>query len=216
VNMQTQEDKLEQEIFRDADRRAERLLERARRDVGKLAKKAERRVSSARTARMEQAERRAAERERAIAASIDHDVMRQWLVTRETVLEELFTDALQAVETGEEIDVGASARALALEAIREIGEGAVTVRARPRDVTLLEGAALEKLWAEAGTPNREMPVVTVLPDDSLTGGVVVETADGRQRFDNTYGTRMRRMKRHLRAEACRRVGLDPADLGPER
>lgn len=214
--MQTQEDKLEEEIFRDADRRSERLLERAKRDAGKLATKAERRVSRARTARMEQAELRAVERERAITASIDHDVMRQWLVTRETVFEELFVDALQAAEAGEGTDVGASVCALALEAIREINEGAVTVRARPRDVTLLEGAALEKLWAEAGTPNREMPVVTVLPDDSLTGGVVVETADGRQRFDNTYGTRMQRMKRHLRAEACRGVGLDPADLGPER
>ncbi|MBT3376765.1 MAG: hypothetical protein HN742_14905 [Lentisphaerae bacterium] len=209
--MQTQEDKLEQEIFRDAERRAERALERAKRDAGKLATKAERRVTRARKARMEQAESRAVERERAITSSIDHDVMRQWLVTRETVFEELFATALQASEAGEGIDTEASLRALVLEGMRQLGKEAVTVRVRTKDAGVLEGSVLEELQAEAGVPS-----VTVLADESLGGGVVLETDAGRRRFDNTYATRLRRMKAELRAKACEHIGLDLADIAPER
>jgi len=214
--MQTQEEKLQEEILKDAQRKSERTIQRAERDAAKASKAVEDRVAVVRAERLETAERVAAEKERAITASIDHEIMRQWLTVREKAFETLFSESLQAVEASEGSDRGESLRALALEAIRELGPDELIIHARPGDMSALDDGALKVLLAEAGDAFAGKATLAVEPDGEMAAGVVVRTADGRKRFDNTYATRLRRMKQDLRPEVCSQAGVDLAELGPER
>lgn len=214
--MQTQEEKLQQEILGDAKRRAERTLQRAKREADKASKAVESRIGDIRTERLADAERMATGRENAISAGIDHELMRRWLEVREAAFEQLFTECIEAVENGQGDERADSLRELAIEAVQALGRAELVLRVRPEDAHVFDDAAMEQLLAQAGPDWATGASMSVEVDDAMSVGVVVETADGRKRFDNTYATRLQRSKQSLRAEVCHQAGIDLAGLGPER
>jgi len=148
----------------------------------------------------------AEERCRAILASIELEKRRQWLRQRETVLDRFFAMVLDALESGTGIVREQALQELAGEAVAAIGGDRVRLRVAPVDGQALTPAMLAQVVGRA-CPDTPAPVrLEVVAAPELSGGVLAESPDGRKRFDNTYATRLARLKRDLRA------GLDiPAE-----
>lgn len=207
--MQEQENRLQQEILQDARRKAERALERARRDADALAKAVQTRAAEARETALAKAREEGASRARAVTAGIRHQVQREWLGRREAVLAEALQRALTEVEHGSEVDPVRSLGALLREAVAALGtrEGLI-VRVRPADEGRLRDAVLPALALPAGTVRSW----TVVADPDLGGGLVVETADGRRRCDQTYAARLARLRAELRQAIARAAGVAELDV----
>jgi vacuolar-type H+-ATPase subunit E/Vma4 len=208
--MNAQEEKLRQEILGDAQRKAERTRKRARRDAEKNLQSVRDKQQAARTKRLEAAEREAAEKHRAVIAGIEYMIRKRWLLLREEILRELFAAILPEIEAGDGIDRERSLRELLREGLEAIGPAATILRVHPRDLEVLDETARAEEWRAAcgdrqGDASPDMQVET---DENITGGLILETRDGRNLFDNTYATRLVRLKRMLRAELCADFSAD--------
>jgi vacuolar-type H+-ATPase subunit E/Vma4 len=189
--MSEQEQKLRDEILNDAKRKAERTVSRARRE----AEKAHEQAADEQRAEREQALARVAERAdarcRAILATVSQEVRQRRLRAREDIIERCLDEALALAAglSGEEAKE--SLRGLLAEALQALGPGEAVIRLRAEDASLLSAEFLSSLGADPAT-------LTVKADETIGGGVVVESADGRRQFDNTYATRRERLRERLR------------------
>jgi len=117
---------------------------------------------------------------------------RAWLWAREQLIDEVLDAARQRLARFPDVDDGPRIlHALIDEALRALPAGAVVVRVSAAGAALLDRAACDGL----GRGRWELAVNT---DGAPTAGVVVESADGRVRFDNSFEARMRRGREHLR------------------
>jgi len=82
-----------------------------------------------------------------------------------------------------------------LEGIAVVGGGPVAVRYSPRDTEFFVGASGDALARECASPG--VAPVTFRADTFSDAGVVVETEDGRLRYDNRFSARLARMEEHL-------------------
>ena len=62
---------------------------------------------------------------------------------------------------------------------------------RSGDVSAFGPDSLAKLGIDPAT-------LAIVADDAIPGGLVVQSADGRRQFDNTYATRRERLHEQLR------------------
>lgn len=201
--MNEQEQRLQQEILDDAKRRAGRLVSRAKRDAAKMRKAAEDEVEAARAQRLAAARKTAEDRYRAITARIRHEILRRWLTRREAALDELLNGALTRLEAGADIDRERSLVQLLHEALAALGTGTYTVRLRPADRALFTDDLVARTVRAALAPEAAATThIRVLADAALGPGLVLVDADGRRSFDNTYATRLQRLREPLRALVC--------------
>ena len=208
--MQDQEAKLQQEILGDAREKAERVRQRAKHEAEKALAAARQALATQRAARLLEAQRTAQSRTLMIQASIEQEVRRAWLCAREQELEALFADALQAAESGGGGgDPVQSLRQLSVEALAALGPADAVVRVRPADRPVFSERFVAAVLAQA-LPGRDGAVrITVAEAPDQPAGIVVETADGRKRYDNTYRARLARRRDELRtvvAQAAARPG----------
>ena len=201
--MSEQEEKLRQEILGDARRKAERAIKRARRDAEKTLEAVRAEQDEARGKRLEAATREAEEKYRAVTAGIAYTIRRRWLLQREEVLDKLFAAMLPEIEAGEGIDRARSLRELLREALEAIGPAPVRLRLHPRDIEILDETSRAEVWRAAfGTESSPAMDMDVEPDESIGRGLILESRDGRHMFDNTYATRLTRLRPVLRTELC--------------
>ncbi|MBN2449981.1 MAG: V-type ATP synthase subunit E [Lentisphaeria bacterium] len=208
--MNDNETKLRQEILEDARRRGERLVQRATMDVDKALAALRTEIEAYRTERLAAARREAEAKTRALTAHQGHEIRRRWLQRREEVLDALFDACLAEVEEGRGMDPSRSLRECLVEALAGIGPRDTVVRVGPSCAGVLTdellGAARLEAWGE-GAPG----ALTRRVDEGLPPGVMVESADGGRLFDNTYRTRLARLRAPLRARVC--AGIDVAEGG---
>lgn len=212
--MNGQEEKLRQEILGDARRKAARTVKRAQRDVEKMLKAVRDQHEKLAEERHKAAGREAEEKHRAVSASIEHEIRKRWLTAREQALDEYFEDMLPELERGDDIDRSRSLRELLCEALSATGPVPVRLRLRSADLHALDADALAACLAEAFAPEgREGAAIEVVEEEGIKGGLVLETRDGRMVFDNTYATRLNRLKGTLRADVC--TGFDADEEPPQ-
>ncbi|NLF17141.1 MAG: hypothetical protein GX595_07775 [Lentisphaerae bacterium] len=194
--MNDNERKLQQEILSDAQRKAERLLARARSDAEKALAQQRQESGRSRSRRLAEAQREAETSARAITARIRHQVQSLWLQRRERCFDELFAAMLEDLENGQGIDRERSLRQLLQEALEALGPRPAVLRLGPAAAAVLTAAAVAEVQAAlpAAAPLQRQVV------DGLPGGLVVESSDGLRRFDNTYATRLKRLRGALRAQ----------------
>ena len=86
---------------------------------------------------------------------------------------------------------------LALQAAQQMQRTKLVLRVAAEDQPLIDDAFLQRL-------NERVPEGAAFerggPLDGADGGVLVETGDGRQFFDNTFGARLSRFRTELRSE----------------
>ena len=207
--MNDSESKLQQELLGDAEHKAERAVNRARSDAAKALAAVQDEQAKVREERLQEVRREAEARARAIMARIRHEVQRRWLTLREAGLDRLFAEVLPRLETGDGIDRELSLRQLLQEALEAMGPMAVSVRLNPESAVFLTAAAIAEVCSQAW-PTAAVPAsVGRVIDESLRPGVLVESADGRFVFDNTYATRLERLRSPLRSLAS--AGMTSAE-----
>ena len=208
--MNTNEEKLRQEILGDAERHAERTLARARSDAQKALEQVRTDHAALATQRLAEADTEGEERYQAITSSIVHDLRNGWLKHRETVVADLLDQALTHAEELGETERRESLRQLLSEALEAIGQTAMTIRANAECARLLDENTIETA-ATAAWKQRGHTVVNVIVDPELRPGLVAESTNGRRLFDNTYVTRLARLRAELRALVDTAVGREEDD-----
>jgi vacuolar-type H+-ATPase subunit E/Vma4 len=210
--MQEQESRLQQELVQDAQRKAQRALDRARRDADSLMRGVEKRQEQERQQALERARAEGNARARAITAGIRHEIHKEWLLRREAVLAEALAaglDAAQAVVGAERMR---SLAELLAEALAALGAAErLTLYASPEDAPRLRDEVIPSVAARLGLGAAAV-AWTVVPDPECQGGFVLASADGRCRCDQRYAARLARLRNDLRAAAADAVGAHDVDM----
>lgn len=199
--MADNENKLGQEILDDARRKAGQILDKAGREAAKLLAAARERQLALRAEKTAAAEKTAGEKIQTLRAVLEVEKRRQHLLSREEVIRAVLAKAAETVRDGAGIDRIRSLTELLREAASAVDSRDVLVRMRPDDIALLGEKTVVEI--AAGAAGR----VTVTPDPSLEGGAVVDTADGKRRFDNSPAARRQRLEKKLRPRIASELGL---------
>lgn len=187
------------QVLADAQQRADAIVAAAEAEAQRLRAAAERDGA-------ERGKRRAAE----LLARADAHSRMELLRAREALIDQALTQAL--AEAHRQLTEGAATRDgagmladLAREALPLFGPGPLCVRI-PAHATL-DAATCDGLGAGRW-------ILHIQQDAALDAGVVVETADGRRRFDNSLAARMRRRHDRLRQLAATLL-LDRKPISPQ-
>ena len=194
-----QEDKLKQELLADADAQAKEIVARAQEEADKIVGEARQEAAKKLEARLADAAAEAEKQSRSIFADIELETNRRWLRKQEACIEDLLQSALAKADKAEGFDRAASLASLAKDALRAIGDRDCAVFFNPADEAIVTRDWLQKLSREVYPGSTSVYVLK--PDPSIDGGIVFETKDGARQVDNSYKTRLLRMKDSLRLVA---------------
>ena len=191
-----QEEKLKQEILSEAQAEAEKTTARAQAEADRIVDRARRNAEKKRNALLAEATAEAERQNQSLFAGIDMEMSRRWLLKREACIDDLLQTALAKADKAEGFDRAASLASLAKEAIHKIGGRDCTVAFNPIDGNIVTAAWIQGLSKEIYPESTY--TYTLKPDSSVDGGIVLETTDGARQVDNSYRTRLQRMKDSLR------------------
>ena len=194
-----QEDKLKQELLADADAQAAEIIAHAQEEADKIVEQARQEAAKKRETRLAEASAEAEKQCRSIFADIDLETSRRWLRKQESCIDELLQTALTKVDAAEGFDRAASLASLAKEALAAIGDRDCAVFFNPADEAIVTRDWLQKLSREIYPGSTSVYVLKA--DPSIDGGIILETKDGARQVDNSYKTRLQRMKDSLRLVA---------------
>jgi vacuolar-type H+-ATPase subunit E/Vma4 len=194
-----QEDKLKQELLADANAQAAEIMARAQEEADRMIEQARRHAAERREARLAAAMEEAEKRCRSIFADIELETSRRWLRKQEACIDELLQTALAKADKAEGFDRASSLASLAKEALAAIGDRDCSVFFNPADEVVVTRDWLQKLSREVYPGSTSVYVLKA--DPSIDGGIVLETKDGARQVDNSYRTRLLRMKDGLRLVA---------------
>lgn len=177
---------------------ADRILAEARQKAGQIRQRAREQADEERKRILEQAAAEAARFRGQASASTQLKVRTLQLEQREKLLQAVFDAARQKLAgVQQSSDYEKTAHLLLAEALTQLGAPVVRVRADKVTRKLLTPALLEKL-------SKDRQIEMQLAEALETGtGVIVETEDGRRRFDNTLENRLKRMQASLRSPVHR-------------
>ncbi|HUW57212.1 MAG TPA: V-type ATP synthase subunit E family protein [Planctomycetota bacterium] len=202
----TQEDVekvLSGEILADARRRGERTVKRAEREGRKLVDRVVKQAQAVREQVLERAQTRLERERQVFDSTIALEERMRRLKAQGTLLDEVFREAMTRLAERRDVDYRAVLRDLAAEAVTAMTGDAFVLHLNKADLA----SATRGLRTDVTAAVREMSGRTVqltVADDpaDIEAGVVVESADGRQRFDNSFAARLERMSDVLRFEVA--------------
>jgi len=194
---------LSDEILADARRRGERAVKRAEADAKKLIEQALAEAKAVGDAALADVERRLARERQVFDASLLHDERMRRLAVQGRLLDETFDRALERLRSREGCDYRAVVVNLAVEAIGEIGGDAFVLRPDAADLESM-GATLPADAAASARRKigRDVTVTAGPAAGRGIAGIIVESADGRRRVDNSFAERLRRMRDDLRFDVA--------------
>jgi V/A-type H+-transporting ATPase subunit E len=187
-----------QDIVQEAKKKAEEILERARREASSLLKGAEEEGRKAGEELLERAreEGRLLYGERVARGRVE--ARKELLAKKEELVEEVFRRAEERLKKHvSSREYERDLLRMTVEACRRLGSEEVVVEASARDLERLKGVEGElKKRLEGIRLSFGKPVETL-------GGVRVRSADGRVELDETLESRMRREREALRVAVAR-------------
>jgi len=164
-------------IIREAERRAERRLKRARREAEKTISEARAEAEAQARKTLEAAKARADQIAQAILATVPQEAQRERLQAIEAQLSDIFDEALRRVREKNSYDYPAV------------------------DRPSLDEAWLGRLGERLGRQVK----ISIETAQGVDGGLVVRSADGRRLYDNTFGARLRRLRPEIRQTLARQL-----------
>jgi len=196
----SQEEKLCQEILGDAKSKAERTIARARVQADKAVKDAEDEALRKRENRLKEAQEDAENKCKAIALEVQRETRRHWLVRRERCLDEMLEEAMRDAEATKGTEHETSMVQLAREALEAIAPGEMRVLFNSADAQLVTSAWLERMADDVfGAGHKSVFKLEASAD--AHPGIVLMLTNGQRVFDNTYRSRLEKMKDQLRLVA---------------
>lgn len=191
-------DMLSQAVMREAQNEAEQVLSRAKEDARKIMNDAQDQAEAERKEILERASREEERARRQVIAAAQIKARTLELKKREEMLDKVFGEAQKQLSSLQQwSDYDRTARDLLREALVRLETNSAMIQADEVTLQALTDEALEKISKEL---NVKLQVKGTL-DHGI--GVIVETEDGRRRFDNTLGVRLNRMQDALRAPVYR-------------
>ena len=141
-----------------------------------------------------------------ILSGVHLEVKKQHLQVMEETLSKIFKAVKDRLETfRKDKAYGAFLERLTLEGIEALDSAEISVIPGELERPLLGGDKLAGIEKEA--EKRKRKVRLSLSDQTLAeGGVVLVSADGRTRFDNSFSARIRRYQDDLRMTAMKQLG----------
>jgi vacuolar-type H+-ATPase subunit E/Vma4 len=189
---------LSQAVMREAHGEAEQTLARAREDALKIQQTAQEQAQTERKGILERASEEEGRIRRQAIATAQMKARTLQLKKREELLNGVFEEARQQLNSLQQwSDYDRIARNLLHEALTHLQTGSALIKADEVTLQYLSVEVLEEI-------SKELNVKLQIKDTLDQGtGVIVETEDGRRRFDNTLETRLNRMQDTLRSPVYR-------------
>jgi vacuolar-type H+-ATPase subunit E/Vma4 len=189
---------LSQAVMREAQSEAEQILSQAKEDALKIMQDAQVQAEAERKAILERASQEEERTRRQAIAAAQIKARTLQLKKREEILDKVFGEARQQLSSLQQwSDYDRTVRNLLSETITHLGTSSALIQADEVTLQYLTAEVLEEISKEL---NVKLQVKGPLNQGT---GVVVETEDGRRRFDNTLDTRLDRMQDALRASVYR-------------
>jgi len=199
--MEPQRDSLQalsRAVLNDARTEAEQIVADARAKADALRRQAEEQAATEREAILRRAHQEAERLHSQAIASAQLRARTLLLERREKLLQQVFDQARQRLAgVPQWSDYDQIVRHLIVEAVKNLDAPAVLVRADAQSQVHLTPELLDDIARETG-----VQIEQGAPLESGTG-VVVETPDGRRRYDNTLEARLNRWQDALRAPVYR-------------
>ena len=194
---------LADEILTDVKRQAAETIEKAQAEAKATVEQAVRDAETARGAAIREVEQRVARAGEIAEASLAHLQRRQRLDAQGKLVAEAFDQALERLRSKQGFDYRRVLSDLAVEAVGALPGDAFVMALNPADAkdfgAALAGDVVEAVRAKSG---RAVTVKAIDRPGLSDGGVVVESADGAQRVDNSFAGRLRRLESELRFEVA--------------
>lgn len=197
---------LRDEIIADAQRQADRLVRRARRESKMMVDKA---VSECEQQCQEKREAAAAAAQRQrllILATVPVEIGRLRAMRAEQELMALRDVVRDRLLARQDFDYGACLLTLAAEAIRQMEGDAFVLQLASQDTEKYGPSLAAAAAARAGRPDVQVMIDQQAVD--IGGGVVVRDPPGRQVWDNSFQARLDRLWPLLRHQMAGYLGLD--------
>ena len=189
---------LREEILQDARTRAEREVKRAERDAAKVIERAQRRAQRTRDQAATVAQQRADNEAAKARIGIRAEITRRQLNAQEQAVHAVYRRALEQAAAKEGCDYAAVLRAFAADAVRAMAGDAFALHFAAGDGAV-HGEAVAVAVVEAlRADGRDVTVRVGRERHHVSGGVIVESDDGSQVFDNTFEGRLNRAGDDLR------------------
>ncbi len=180
-------------LLGEAQSEAENLKDKAAKSADELLRKAQQQALDERNAALADAHQQAEARRRQLLATAQQQAQMLWLKKREEILERVFNRAQKEFSTvADWADYPNVLRQLVEEAVSHLDVKEIRVRADLCSAKYLADGTLDEL-------GRKLKLTLSLGEPLPHGtGVIAETLDGHQQFDNTLEARLSRMKDSLR------------------
>jgi vacuolar-type H+-ATPase subunit E/Vma4 len=193
------------EIQTQSESEATSILEEAQKDVEKIRQQAAQDAEKERGKILADAQNHAEASRKKMLSSVHLEVKKQTLKNREAILSRIFEEVRKKLEDFRgQADYAEFLKACAIEGALAVESEAIQVVCGKTEKKILSAAvlaAIQKTLAKEGRACR----LALADGADEEGGVLVQSSDGRMRFDNRFSARIKRMEHRLRLEAMKAV-----------
>jgi vacuolar-type H+-ATPase subunit E/Vma4 len=196
--MDSQEQRLQQEIYADAEKKAERIRAKSLTERDRLLAKCRQDMAVRREERMAEVALEIAQQKRNLQNSLGMEKRKRWLLKREESIRQLFAQVQELAEKSSGKQREESLARLAEEALGALQNGDYLAQFAEADAGLvtpdwLAQRAQRALGEQAGNCR-----FTLQPSAEVKGGIRFLSSDQSRLFDNTFASRMQLLKDQMR------------------
>jgi len=193
--------KISQEILADARNKAERAMKAAQREADAIAQRARDEAKQIEQEVLAAARKRAESKVKVIQATADPERRRLELDKREKVIKGVMDEA-KARLLKRDGEYGKNLLALAAEAAESLGGGQLVAYLALQDMEKFRATLPEQVGAALKAGGVDAQINVQIAKEPIEGGVIVETADGLRRVDNSMEARLRRFYAEIRRKVA--------------
>ena len=197
--MDSQEQRLQQEILADAQKKAEHIRAKALTEKERMLKKFQQELAVRRKERLAEVEAEIAQQTRNIENSLGMEKRKHWLRNREDSIQQLFTETKVQAEQISGSDREQSLALLAEEALTALADGEYQVQFAPRDGGLITLDWLTRRSQAALGEQAQNCSFKLQPSADIEGGIRFVACNHSRSFDNTYAARLNLLQDKLRS-----------------
>lgn len=209
-NEKNPQEVLRDEILADAQRQAERTLQRARKEAAGIAETAAAELNTWRTRQLNLARTEAQRRTDMILAGLPVETGRMRANRIESLLQSICEEARLRLISRDGLDYRQALIHLSAEAIRGMSGTRFSIILPETDCHLLGKSEIEAIRRAAGRPDLELEVVG--DRNSRDTGPVIRSGEGEELWDNRLTERLKRLWPALRREIAMYAALiEPAE-----
>lgn len=200
--MEEHEKKLRQEILDEANKRADRIVVRGKKDAENTVKKAKADSAERRRKRIAEAEAEAEEKRKESQMQLEKSIKDKWAFIREQCINELLVNwckAKLALRSGSEERMK-YLKVLITDAVSSLKRSDVILKVCPEDLPYIT-----EEWLKSICPDKN---ITVVEGKRLNFGVIATSKSGRVVYNNSIYAVVRRQREEIRRQIAYLAVLD--------